>query len=247
MVCENTVRVIKGSSSQTGRFVLWQMSPDMWHVELALGDSTFQAGCNGRLVWRHTPWLGFHTAKGPIRPLRRALQGLDPRTTASVFADARCIGENRINGEDCFVLELSADSQTLKARSEGPAEVVRHILFGHFNQKTGLLVRIEDSHLTRMQFTCGESIDWETTIVSYLEDYRPVEGIMIAHSGRSVATLVRFEETAMSHTKTMLEESWTIDDASFDVPGQSADFFNPAADLKSESVGQAFELPQVGS
>ena len=43
-------------------------------MELALGGSKVHAGCNGKLVWRHTPWLGAHTAKGPVRPLRRALQ-----------------------------------------------------------------------------------------------------------------------------------------------------------------------------
>jgi hypothetical protein len=32
------------------------------------------AGSDGRIVWRHTPWLGPHAAKGPVRPLRRALQ-----------------------------------------------------------------------------------------------------------------------------------------------------------------------------
>ena len=61
-------------AAESGGFVLWQMNPDMWYVELALGGSKVHAGCNGRLVWRHTPWLGAHAAKGPVRPLRRALQ-----------------------------------------------------------------------------------------------------------------------------------------------------------------------------
>lgn len=60
--------------AESGGFVLWQMNPDMWYVELAVGGSKVHAGCNGKLVWRHTPWLGAHTAKGPVRPLRRALQ-----------------------------------------------------------------------------------------------------------------------------------------------------------------------------
>ncbi|KAK0574868.1 hypothetical protein LWI29_030290 [Acer saccharum] len=60
--------------AESGGFVLWQMNPDMWFVELVLGGSKVCAGCNGRLVWRHTPWLGAHAAKGPVRPLHRALQ-----------------------------------------------------------------------------------------------------------------------------------------------------------------------------
>lgn len=75
---ETASRVMKNKhgarAADTGGFVLWQMNPDMWYVELAVGGSKVHAGCNGNLVWRHTPWLGAHTAKGPVRPLRRALQ-----------------------------------------------------------------------------------------------------------------------------------------------------------------------------
>ncbi|KAM6556627.1 hypothetical protein CsatB_003646 [Cannabis sativa] len=41
---------------------------------------------------------------------------------------------------------------------------------------------------------------------------RSVEGIIIAHSGRSVVNLFRFGEMAMSHTKTQMEEAWTIEE-----------------------------------
>ncbi|KAL9237983.1 hypothetical protein vseg_012468 [Gypsophila vaccaria] len=244
---ETPNKVIKNRSSsksaESGGFVLWQMNPDMWYVELALGGSKVHAGCNGNLVWRHTPWLGAHAAKGPVRPLRRALQGLDPRTTAAMFANARCIGEKNINGEDCFILKLCADPKTLKARSEGPAEIIRHVLFGYFSQKTGLLVHIEDSHLTRIQSNGGDAVYWETTINSCLDDYRPVEGIMIAHSGRSVVTLFRFGETAMSHTKTRMEEAWTIEEVAFNVPGLSMDCFIPPAEIRYSSVADSCELP----
>ncbi|CAL4905607.1 unnamed protein product [Urochloa decumbens] len=231
--------------AEPGRFVLWQMAPEMWYIELAVGGSKVHAGCNGKLVWRHTPWLGAHAAKGPVRPLRRALQGLDPLTAASMFAGARCIGERKVNGEDCFILKLCADPETLRARSEGLAEIIRHVLFGYFSQKTGLLVHLEDSHLTRIQSTTGgDAVYWETTINSFIEDYRPVEGIMIAHSGRSAVTLFRFGEAAMSHTKTRMEESWSIEEVAFNVPGLSMDCFIPPTDIKSGSVSETVELPQ---
>lgn len=275
---ETANRVVKNRNSskaaESGGFVLWQMHPDMWYVELALGGSKVHAGCNGQLVWRHTPWLGAHAAKGPVRPLRRALQvmcrssfvwlsflfspihdiiivlnlfllqGLDPRTTASMFTNSRCIGEKNINGEECFILKLSTDPLTLKARSEGPAEIIRHVLFGYFSQKTGLLVHLEDSHLTRIQNNGGDAVYWETTINSFLDDYRPVEGIMIAHSGRSVVTLFRFGETALSHTKTRMEEAWTIEEVAFNVPGLSIDCFIPPAELRFASMSETCELPQ---
>ncbi|EPS64695.1 hypothetical protein M569_10083 [Genlisea aurea] len=225
-----------GKMAESGGFVLWQMNHDLWYVELALGGSKIHAGCNGKLVWRHTPWLGAHAAKGPVRPLRRAIQGLDPRTTANMFMDARCTGEKRVNGEDCFILKLCADQNTLKARSEGPAEIIRHVLFGYFSQKTGLLVHLEDSHLTRIQNNGGDAVYWETTINSFIEDYRPVDGIMIAHSGRSVVTLFRFGETAMSHSKTRMEEAWTIEEVAFNVQGLSMDCFIPPAELHKDRI-----------
>ena len=75
---ETAAKAVKSRNSsrttEAGGFVLWQMNPDMWYVEVALGGTKIHAGCNGKLVWRHTPWLGSHAAKGPVRPLRRALQ-----------------------------------------------------------------------------------------------------------------------------------------------------------------------------
>ncbi|MBA0829026.1 hypothetical protein Goarm_013649 [Gossypium armourianum] len=242
---ETATRIVKSCNvsrgAESGWFVLWQMNPDMWYVELAVNGCKVHAGCNGNLVWRHTPWLGAHTAKGPVRPLRRALQGLDPRTTAIMFANARCIGEKNINGEDCFILKLCAGPRTLKARSEGPAEIIRHVLFGYFSQKTGLLVQMEDSHLTRVQSTGGDTVYWETTINTFLEDYHPVEGIVIAHSGHTVVTLFRFGEVAMNHTKTKMEETWTIEEVAFNIPGLSVDCFIPPSDL---STTETCEFPQ---
>ncbi|OEL25797.1 hypothetical protein BAE44_0013186 [Dichanthelium oligosanthes] len=252
---ETATRVVKNRGSgaasavEQGGFVLWQMSPDMWYVELAVGGSKVRAGCNGRLVWRHTPWLGAHAAKGPVRPLRRALQGLDPLSTAGLFAEARCVGEKKVGDEDCFILKLSADAETLRQRSEGPAEIIRHVLFGYFSQRTGLLAHVEDSHLTRIQpHAGGDAVYWETTISSFLEDYRAVDGVMIAHAGRSAVTLFRFGEMAMSHTKTRMEEAWTIQEAAFNVPGLSTDCFIPPADIRRDSVGEPHcgELPPRG-
>ncbi|RRT46499.1 hypothetical protein BHE74_00047875 [Ensete ventricosum] len=162
-----------------------------------------------------------------------------------MFADACCVGEKKVNGEDCFVLKLSADPQTLRARSEGPAEIIRHVLFGYFSQRTGLLVHMEDSHLTRIQANAGvDAVYWETTMNSSLDDYRLVDGIMIAHSGRSTATLFRFGEKATSHTKRRMEEAWTIDEVAFNVPGLSMDCFIPPADMRRGSTGEACELPR---
>lgn len=63
-----------GVSQQKGCFVMWQMVPDKWLIELVVGGHKVIAGSDGNMAWRHTPWIGAHAAKGGVRPLRRALQ-----------------------------------------------------------------------------------------------------------------------------------------------------------------------------
>lgn len=48
----------------------------------------------------------------------------------------------------------------------------------------------------------------------------------------------------MSHTKTRMEEAWTIEEVAFNVPGLSLDCFIPPADLRSGCISEACELPQ---
>jgi len=129
------------------------------------------------------------------------------------------------------VLKVCADRETVIERSEGPAEVIRHILYGYFCQKSGLLIYLEDSHLTRVPTQESDAVYWETTIGSSIGDYRDVDGILIAHQGRSIATVFRFGELSMQHSRTRMEEIWTIDDVMFNVPGLSMDHFIPPADI----------------
>lgn len=60
--------------SHKGCFVMWQMLPEKWLIELVGGGHKISAGSDGEIAWRYTPWLGDHAAKGAIRPLRRTLQ-----------------------------------------------------------------------------------------------------------------------------------------------------------------------------
>ncbi|KAE8691831.1 ribosomal RNA large subunit methyltransferase I-like [Hibiscus syriacus] len=222
------------SEYMSGCFVVWQMKPEMWSLELVVGGNKVIAGSDGKTVWRHTSWLGTHAAKGPQRPLRRIIQGLDPKTTASLFEKAQCLGEKRIGDEDCFVLKVCADRAAVMERNEGPAEVMRHVLYGYFSQKSGLLIYLEDSHLTRVQTqgdnACGCAY-WETTIGSSIGDYREVDGVLIAHQGRSIVTVFRFGELSMQHSRSRMEEFWGIDDVVFNVQGLSIDSFIPPADI----------------
>lgn len=51
---ETLTKVVKNKNvaraAEFGRFVLWQMNPDKWYVELAVGKSKVHTGCNDKLV-----------------------------------------------------------------------------------------------------------------------------------------------------------------------------------------------------
>ncbi|KAA8516953.1 hypothetical protein F0562_017229 [Nyssa sinensis] len=227
---------------QKGCFVMWQMVPNKWLIELVVGGHKVVAGSDGKMAWRHTPWLNAHAAKGSVRPLRRALQGLDPVAVSAVFSLAQYMGEKRISGVDCFVLKLSADHSDLAERSDSTAEMIKHIMFGYFSQRSGLLVYLEDSYLTRIQSPGTSPAYWETTMGTKIEDYRTVEGVMIAHAGQSNAIITRFGDNLRAGLAiTRMEETWMIDDLAFNVPGLSIDCFIPPEEVQKDYPEEALD------
>ncbi|KAL2464756.1 hypothetical protein Fot_52712 [Forsythia ovata] len=221
--------------SQKGCFVMWQMVPNKWLIELVVGGHKVAAGSDGNVAWRHTPWLGAHAAKGGVRPLRRAIQGLDPVTISAVFSTAQYMGEKRMSGLDCFVLKLSADHTDLVERSDNTAEMIKHVLFGYFSQRSGLLVYLEDSYLTRIQSPGSRPTYWETSMGTKVEDYRSLEGMMIAHSGQSNVIITRFGDNLKEGPAiTRMEETYTIDDLAVNVPGLSIDSFIPPEEMQKD-------------
>ncbi|KAA8534132.1 hypothetical protein F0562_031675 [Nyssa sinensis] len=231
------IKSVRNGAGEIGGFVLWQKRPELWCLELVVSGCKISAGSDGKVAWRQTPWHHSHASRGPPRPLRRSLQGLDPRSTANLFSNSICIGEKTINDEDCFVLKLEAESSALRARSSSNVEIIRHTVWGYFSQRTGLLVQLEDSHLLRIRASGNESVFWETTMESLIQDYRTIDGINIAHSGRTSVSLVRFGERSESHSRTRMEEVWTIQEVDFNIKGLSMDCFLPPGDLKKEEEG----------
>ncbi|KAK9283704.1 hypothetical protein L1049_011954 [Liquidambar formosana] len=230
------VKSLKPGGGEMGGFVIWQKRPELWCLELMVSGCKISAGSDGKVAWRQTPWHHSHASRGPPRPLRRSLQGLDPRSTANLFSNSICIGEKTINDEDCFVLKLEPESSSLSARSSSNVEIIRHTVWGYFSQRTGLLVQLKDAHLLRIK-SGDDSIFWETTMESLIQDYRPIDGVNIAHAGRTAASLFRFGESSEKHSRTRMEEIWTIEEVDFNIKGLSMDCFLPPGDLKKEEEG----------
>lgn len=168
-----------------------------------------------------------------------------------LFAKAERLGDKKIGEEECFVLKVCASTEDLIARNHEPGpimvEVLRHVLYGYFSQKSGLLVYMEDSQLTRAivghdnmnnanifydDQMIEEVMYWETSIGSSIGDYKAVEGLMVAHQGRSVATVFGFPDLCLQDQqpyvyRTRFEELWNIDDIAFNIHGLSPHSFLP--------------------
>ncbi|KAE8656579.1 Sugar transporter, putative isoform 1 [Hibiscus syriacus] len=136
------------------------------------------------------------------------------RCTASLFINALSVGEQAVDNEDCFILMLETDSEALKPKNR-------------------LLTKFEDKKLLRMKTAISnDSVFWETSVESVVQDYRYVDGINIAHSGKTITTLYRIGK--MHKHKRRIEESWWIDEVEFNIHGLSNETFLPPADLKRE-------------
>uniref|UniRef100_A0A2P2NFV9 Uncharacterized protein n=1 Tax=Rhizophora mucronata TaxID=61149 RepID=A0A2P2NFV9_RHIMU len=72
---------------------------------------------------------------------------------------------------------------------------------------------------------------------STIQDYRTIDGINIAHAGRTWVSLFRFGEDPDGHSRTRMEEIWAIEEVDFNVKGLSMDCFLPPSDLKKEEEG----------
>lgn len=132
--------------------------------------------------------------------------------------------------------EASPSSSALKARGSNngsSSEVIKHTIWGCFSQKTGQLVHLQDSHSLRIK-SAGKEVLWETKTESLIQDYRAIDGVNIAHGGRTTVWLSRYDEETGSHSRSRMEEVWSIEEVDFNVKGLSMDCFLPPADMEKE-------------
>ncbi|KAJ1397623.1 hypothetical protein SESBI_31676 [Sesbania bispinosa] len=140
---EDRIQLI--GKAEVGGFVLWPKNPDLWHFELVVSGFKVSAGSDGK--------------------------GLDRRCMTNLFLHAIYVGEKTISNEDCFMLKLETAQEILQGQNTSHTEIIRHIVWGYFSQRTGLLVKFEDTKLVKVKATEGDDpVFWETSIESVIED-----------------------------------------------------------------------------
>lgn len=82
----------------------------------------------------------------------------------------------------------------------------------------------------------NDHVFWETTMETAIGDYRSVDGINIAHGGKTSALLYRYGHAY--NQKRRIEETWEIEEVDFNICGLSMECFLPPSDLKREDNGE---------
>ncbi|KAL5752713.1 hypothetical protein ACOSQ2_023220 [Xanthoceras sorbifolium] len=93
------------------------------------------------------------------------------------------------------------------------------------------MIQFEDSRLLSMRTKDDNEVFWETSMESVMEDYKYVDGVNIAHGGRTRVTVFRYGKHSANHNRE-IEERWKIDEVDFNVWGLSAVHFMPPTDVK---------------
>uniref|UniRef100_A0A7N0UBY2 Uncharacterized protein n=1 Tax=Kalanchoe fedtschenkoi TaxID=63787 RepID=A0A7N0UBY2_KALFE len=194
------------SSQEAGGFVLWQQNPDLWCLEFMVAGCKVGSGSNGKISWGHS--------SNQQSPSPKALLG----------------PYDAFYSDDCFILKLDSSPAAREAQSGPSYEIIHHTIWGYFSQRSGLLVQFEDSRLLRMRMKDGEDVLWETSAESVIQDYKYVDGVNIAHGGRTLVTVFRYGERSSNH-KREVEETWKIEEVNFNIWGLNQDFFMPPSEL----------------
>ncbi|KAI3756860.1 hypothetical protein L1987_56684 [Smallanthus sonchifolius] len=221
--------------SESGAYMLWQKNPNLWFMELVVSGCRVSAGSDGTVTWTQSSLNPSQSSRGPPRPLRRFFQGLDPRSTVNLFLNAICIGEKIVMNEDCFILKLDTSQDILRAQSKANMETTQHTIQGYFSQRTGLLIQFEDTKLVKVKSTrksCDRFVYYETSIESSLENYKYIDGVNIAHYGKTVTSIYRHEQG--ENTRWKIEETCTVKEVEFNICSLATDAFLPPPDVKNE-------------
>lgn len=76
-----------------------------------------------------------------------------------------------------------------------------------------------------------DEVFWETSTESVIQDYRYVDGVNIAHSGKTRVKVFRYGEQPANH-KREIEEKWKIEEVDFNVWGLTSEHFLPPSGIK---------------
>ena len=190
-------RSIKGafeieSMSITGGFESYQKAPDKWASIVNVPNmGTFSQVYDGAKGWDNDPMNGFRELSGAeLAARKREADFYQEVNFKKNFAKIEVKGKDKVGSSDVYLVEAT------------PADGAPEKLY--FDVNTGLLVR-QDSE--------RESPQGKMPVEFYLDDYKVVDGVKIAHSLKQITPMF-----AMTLKFSEVKHNTEIDEKVFNKP-----------------------------
>ncbi len=190
-------RSVKGafeieSMSMTGAFESYQKAPDKWASIINVANmGTFSQVYDGTKGWDNDPMNGFRELGGSeLAARKREADFYSDLNYKKNFSKLEVKGKEKVGTSEAYLVEAT------------PAEGAPEKLY--FDVTSGLLVR---------QDTERESPQGKIPVEFYLEDYKEVDGVKIAHKLKQVTPMF-----AISLKFTEVKHNTEIDEKVFAKP-----------------------------
>lgn len=192
-----TSRVAKGTidipvAGASGTVEVYLKAPGKGSTVASLsGLGEFLQGCDGKTAWTSDPFQGMRDLSGvELVATKREMDIHDDLKIKQTFSKMTVTGKQKLGSLDVYVVDA--------VPVEGNPEKL------YFDAQTGLLIR-RDVEI--------ESPQGRLPSENYLEDYRVVDGVKVAHTARQVTPAY---ELTIKYTE--IKHNVPIEDAKFNKP-----------------------------
>jgi hypothetical protein len=176
----------------SGAIQVYEKAPNMSAVVVDIGGMQIRQAFDGTVAWEDNPQTGMREKTGVELAQARREATFNPELKMKqLYPKMTVRGREKVGAADAWVVDA--------VPAEGTAVVF------YFDAESGLPLRMDSSQDTPQ----GAML-----IQAYLEDYRVVDGVKVAHTLRQVTPMF-----TMTMRLTEVKHNVTLDDKMFKKPG----------------------------
>ena len=176
----------------SGSIQVYEKAPNMSAVVIDLGGMQIRQAFDGTVAWEEDPQQGLREKSGTELAQAKREATFNPELKMKqLYPKLTVRGREKVGASDAWVVDA--------VPAEGSAVVF------YFDVESGLPVRMDATQ---------DTAQGQVPVQSYLEDYRVVDGVKVAHMLRQVTPMF-----TMTMRLTEVKHNVTLDDKMFKKPG----------------------------
>lgn len=179
-------------AGMSGSIQVYEKAPNMSAVMIDLGGMQIRQGFDGAVAWEEDPQQGMRVKSGvELAEAKREATFNPELKMKELYTKLTVRGREKVGTSDAWVVDAV------------PAEGAPVIFY--FDVESGLPVRMDSTR---------DTPQGQIAVQSYLDDYRVIEGVKVAHVLRQVTSMF-----TMTMRLTEVKHNVTLDDKMFKKPG----------------------------